>query len=312
MDDNDIQSFLKFHKSMGDFVYFPEPQLQNILIIDPQWLVDAFKALITAHEFLDHRQLNANMLKHLKIGTVSSTALEILWHGNDVESLKALMIKFHLMLPLVQSNSNDQTFLIPCMLPKTRFDVYKQEPFTNMEVVYLSIHEGSPSIPIRIFHKLISKCGNDTDWKLSEVDHISYTDVSFGVCRGIRLALTLHKQKVKIGIWCHKELDLAKLRYILPALRRMMSVHLSHFHIAESSSVIFTCPYSKPGETCRINMVPSTDPHQLTYVPEKNKCDLHNQGLSVEDIAWLKHVSTEYNIQLTQLCEGTISNINSK
>ena len=50
--EEEFKSFLQFHHGLGNFVYFNDPALKDVVITNPQWLVDKFKSLITPHQFL--------------------------------------------------------------------------------------------------------------------------------------------------------------------------------------------------------------------------------------------------------------------
>ena len=132
----EVDSFLQFHHTLGDLVHYNDPTLRDVVITDPQWLVDSFKTLITAEEFLNSRNLEPRILQELKKGTVSRRSLDVLWKGNDIDFLIQLLVKFNLILPLESMTGTSTTFIIPCMLPPQRADMYGEEPFINMDVIY--------------------------------------------------------------------------------------------------------------------------------------------------------------------------------
>ena len=69
----EVKIFLQFHHSMGDLVHYQEENLQNLVINDPQWLIDMFKALITHDHFLEKRSMNNLALLRYKQKAVLST-----------------------------------------------------------------------------------------------------------------------------------------------------------------------------------------------------------------------------------------------
>ncbi|XP_077976934.1 uncharacterized protein LOC144432566 [Glandiceps talaboti] len=52
-DKADMKIILQFYHDLGDIIYFNEPQLQDLVILDPQWLVDVFKSIITVKAYQD-------------------------------------------------------------------------------------------------------------------------------------------------------------------------------------------------------------------------------------------------------------------
>ena len=152
MNSFDIQAFLKFHHTMGDFVYYPE--VNDVVIIEPQWLISVFITLITNHMFLDRRQHELTMVEEVKQGLVSRNTLEVLWEGNDIDFLVELMKKLSLIMPLHSMEHMREMYLIPVMLPKFQPTVYDQGTFQDMVIVYNSFHASlySDGIPFGTYH----------------------------------------------------------------------------------------------------------------------------------------------------------------
>ncbi|XP_053388274.1 uncharacterized protein LOC128551440, partial [Mercenaria mercenaria] len=49
--EDELEAFLKFHHEIGNILYYSKGILQEYILLDPQWLVNAFKSLITARKF---------------------------------------------------------------------------------------------------------------------------------------------------------------------------------------------------------------------------------------------------------------------
>ncbi|XP_045167059.2 probable serine/threonine-protein kinase roco6 [Mercenaria mercenaria] len=54
-DELQLKIFLKYHHAKGTLVYFDEDKLREFVVIDPQFLVDAFKCIITSKRFCKWR-----------------------------------------------------------------------------------------------------------------------------------------------------------------------------------------------------------------------------------------------------------------
>ncbi|KAJ8302326.1 hypothetical protein KUTeg_021313 [Tegillarca granosa] len=50
--ETELQMFLTFHHAVGNIVYFNEEGLNKFIILNPQWLIDAFKSILTSDEFV--------------------------------------------------------------------------------------------------------------------------------------------------------------------------------------------------------------------------------------------------------------------
>ena len=85
MNKKKVDAFLKVQNSLGEFIHYSSPNLQEIVITDPQWLVDVCKALITHPSFLDIRNLTSSVLNNLKQGQVTDAGLQELWKGEAVD-----------------------------------------------------------------------------------------------------------------------------------------------------------------------------------------------------------------------------------
>ena len=308
--DDELQSFLDFHHSLGSLVHYNDPPLKDTIITNPQWLVDIFKTLITAEEFIDSRSMEEEVLNQLKGGTVSRKSLEILWQGNNIDFLAALMVKFNLMLMLHSTGQMEAMFIIPCMLPKSQLDMYAKEPFINMELVYNSTHgvKKSEGIPVGAYHKMLCRSAKRKNWELCQKDHLSYTDASFKIHEGTRLAMTLlqKESKIRISVWCDRTVDYGELRSILATVRKNCETTLYKLGITENNSFLIMCPMSIAGDQCLVRMKETEFHDELgsRFEPQDDKCQGHNTDFSRADFKWLFRVFTD--ISLSALCQGML------
>ena len=305
MSEDEIKSFLRFHHTMGDFLYYPDTSLKNLVITDPQWLIDSFKDIITTREFIDKRPLSVELRKQLKQGIVSKKILKLLWKSRNVDFLAALLMKFHLMLRLATPTSSEKSFLIPAMLPKSKQDMYTKEPFNNMIMVYNSFHEvpNSESIPIGTFHRFVARCANRNQWRLCREDHLSYTDVSFELRKGVRLALTQLKNQIRISIWFNRDVFPSLLRSVLPKIRDNCSASLTKLGVTKNKHFLVICPHCAPGDECLVR-IKNPEEDEVILVPEMNKCPIHQDDVSEGDFTWLKKSFVEPSLMM--LCQGKI------
>ena len=58
--------FYRYHHALGNLIYFEDEGLWDTVVLDPQWIIDGFKTIITAKQFcLRHSELRDlwNMLQ---------------------------------------------------------------------------------------------------------------------------------------------------------------------------------------------------------------------------------------------------------
>ena len=175
MNTHDVEEFLKKQTTLGDFVYFPD--MRDLVITDPQWLVDKCKDLITVHDFIDKRNLPAKLKSDLKEGKITENGLIQLWKDKCVVVfLIKLMEKYDLLVDV--SDGLERKYIIPCMLSS-------------------NIHKGEPSkVMIGSFPQFLSKCSKEKNWKLTQKD-LSYTNATLDIGDNVKLSLSL-SQPVQI------------------------------------------------------------------------------------------------------------------
>ena len=190
MDTDAVESFLKRQTVLGDLVYFPD--LRDLVITDPQWLVDKCKALITTHGFINQREgLSQDLKTSLKNGEITENGLKRLWGNDEVVFLIKLMEKFDLLVDV--SNESCRKYVIPCMLPSSKTEIKQQ------------------GVPLKLltdtFPQLVSKCSKLKNWKLSW-DSLSFTTATFHIGKDVRLDLWLSSfREAQTRIWCSDDSD---------------------------------------------------------------------------------------------------------
>ena len=285
MNKKKVNAFLKVQNSLGDIIHYSSPNLQEVVITDPQWLVDMCKALITHPSFLDTRNLTSSVLNNLKQGQVTDAGLQELWKGEAVDFSKELLIKFKLIVPLNFTKSEGRRYLIPSMLPSIDMDMYEREPFKSMYLVYNALQNPKlgDTLLIGTFHKLLAECSQTENWELCAEDHLSYTDASFQIQKGIRLALTLlKKDSFRASRWSTKD-QIVDSQAILETTRRQLDDKMKHLQIEANNTYLTLCPHSKDSDAfpCLVQTREYLDPRSGTYVYRylKQRCTMHQKRL---------------------------------
>ena len=137
--------------------------LNKIVILDPQWLIDVFKEVITIPPFKKSKREHTEQWKKLeKRGILEKRLLEDLWdplldtrENFDVDSLINMMEKFGLLCPWPSSDESGSPseYLVPSMLmspPKNVTDL-----FSSAGIPSLFVKFKSGQLPIGLFPRLV-------------------------------------------------------------------------------------------------------------------------------------------------------------
>ncbi|XP_053379026.1 uncharacterized protein LOC123534656 [Mercenaria mercenaria] len=132
-DEEQVKLFLKYHGERGSLIFFDEEKLHEFVVLDPQFLIDAFKCIITSKRFYRWRP-NLHHLgnKLITSGVLEMDLLDEVW-GNDETNqfyaFKDVLIAFMQRLRILAeikdingSTGSDQSgnvarcFLVPSLL----------------------------------------------------------------------------------------------------------------------------------------------------------------------------------------------------
>ena len=123
-DDQEIVTLLDFLHDQRILIHFDDsPELNRLVVLEPQWLIDVFKKVITVKRY-DHkeREFKDQWRKLEKTGILEEALLEHAWRplldqAETSESLIAIMEKFSLMClwPSLDASCRKQ-YLVPSML----------------------------------------------------------------------------------------------------------------------------------------------------------------------------------------------------
>ncbi len=176
--DEDLMTFLEFHHLTADITFFRGHTLGKYTVVNPQWLIDVFRAIITLDEFRPKEiQLDTEVhqLKSEGLLNVDKLLLKKIWERffqTDSESeiknyLLNLMTEFDLAVKY-----DDEQYLIPCLLPWQPCSNTEQFPDQIAPDLYFNFHSSVQShkkaklgaktydhfIPAGLFQKVMSRC----------------------------------------------------------------------------------------------------------------------------------------------------------
>jgi len=145
-------------------------QLKNIVILDPQWLVDSFKTIVSAKQFRDHRHQKEWDILH-KDGIVDKMFIYNIWKEMEKErffelreDLILLMNTMDLISSPRQYNEDGQHilspyFVVPCMLQTAPADFLKNyRRIANQTNHPLMFQFEYNFLPSATMYRLLSTC----------------------------------------------------------------------------------------------------------------------------------------------------------
>ena len=156
-------SMLKFLHDQRILVHFDDtPQLRRIVILDPQWLIDVFKEVITIRPYQSkERKYEQLWLKLERTGILKEELLQHVWgplfdNQETCHTLIAMMEKFCLLCPLSSSVATDSPteYLVPSMLKfPPEEDVRKLIASAGIPPLYIKFK--SSRVPLGFFPRVV-------------------------------------------------------------------------------------------------------------------------------------------------------------
>ena len=112
IDDQEFQTSLKFLHEKRILIHFSDtPELDKLVVLDPQWLIDVFKEVITLRPFNLEKKFRALWVKLENHGILEEKLFE------TFESLISIMEKFSLICSWPSSDAScSKQYLVPSML----------------------------------------------------------------------------------------------------------------------------------------------------------------------------------------------------
>ncbi|XP_060553613.1 probable serine/threonine-protein kinase roco8 isoform X3 [Ruditapes philippinarum] len=176
-----LDLFLRFHHDSGNILYFSEEELSNTIVLDPQWLIDAFKSLITARYFCISQDpaIFQEWIKFEESAILKVTLVEKIWELKESTKFhKHLLLKYLEKLGIIAKphhlpGTTDVTdyYFAPCFLKQTPPDDLlspERLPENRRSTSKLCLTTELHFLHAAVFNKLLAACINK--WQLSKRD----------------------------------------------------------------------------------------------------------------------------------------------
>ena len=270
-DDQQFETLLIFLHDQRILIHFHETQeLKDIVILDPQWLIDLFRKVITVkpYEPLSDEEQYEELWEELENdGILNSKLIEIVWgpliNSKTKDSLIAIMEKFSLLCHLPSQDKVKQLYLVPSMLMSLSED--------DANVLLAD----APICPLFV------------RFRRPSVSEIEYVQMPLGF---------FQRLVVKFLNWCiHQEFT---------PLYEDMYQNFARFPIRpEGYSVILRCHSSS------LEIVVYRDPDTSNDQSDMSVCDIVLEQLGAilqslrEECFWLNTIQYEYSVICPVCCQ---------
>ncbi|XP_052106691.1 uncharacterized protein LOC127739139 [Mytilus californianus] len=130
-EEDELNLFLRYQNEIGNLLYFND--IPEYIILDPQWLADAFRCIVTATKFQEKLPCFIEWKEVKETGKIKSNLMQAIFNLQQASikdhqsHLIAVMEKFDIIInPVVQTNRDptdkDVFFYIPCMMQVNKIE----------------------------------------------------------------------------------------------------------------------------------------------------------------------------------------------
>ena len=265
-EDDEFSTLLNFLHDQRIVIHFSgSPELERMVILDPQWLVDVLKNVITVRRFKHTEHPIKDLWIQLEeTGILDEKLIDHAWRDlldnqESHKSLIAIMERLSLISPWPSSKDSKQ-YLVPSMLmsPPTD-DVLQLLDSVNVPSLFVTFASGRvpPGLFSRLILHFLQWCGEE--WKSKVSPELFHNFAMFHILpdQGISVIFWCHSTAIEVAVYSggndEKRADISravhwKLRFILECMRKEF-----HWLNNVKYDMCVCCPVcSRPGSVkCR-------------------------------------------------------------
>ncbi len=174
VEEKQFQTLLNFLHDQRILIHFDDtPELSKMVVLDPQWLIDVFKKVITVKPYcIDEKEFKELWFKLEEKGILEEKLLEHVWgplfdHKETSDSLIAIMEKFSLLCPWPSLDVPfGKQYLVPSMLTSQPPEaIIKLVASAQIPSLFVKFETGQ--VPPGLFPRLVLQFfqwGNEKVW----------------------------------------------------------------------------------------------------------------------------------------------------
>ncbi len=293
--ESEILTLVNFLHDLRILIHFDDtPELNNVVVLDPQWLIDVFKKVITVKRYhWEEKKFVDLWCKLEREGILEKKLLEHVWDPlicqmAPFESLLAIMEKFSLLCPwpLLDDSCNEQ-YLVPSMLkshpPKGISDLVASAQIPSL---FLKFDTGQ--VPAGLFPRLVLEFFQWCNSKFPQqaADPQFFNNFARFYClpeEGRSVVLLCHSLSVEILVLSGSEAldtpDVTSARAVRDQLASMVDRMRNKFFWIRNVAceMSFLCPVCCQGRAvnyCRKHHVEGCKQEEcLHFFPESKLCN---------------------------------------
>jgi len=213
VEDEEILTLLNFLHDQRILIHFDDtPELNNLVVLDPQWLIDVFKKVITVKPYDYKERKFKELWRQLETtGILEEELLEHVWSPlfdceETCAGLIAIMEKFSLLCPLPTVHALcRQQYLVPSMLmshpPEEIIKLIASAPIPSL---FLRFESGL--VPAGLFSRLVVKffhwCSSAKEFPCQIAPQFFHNFARFYILpgEGCSVVLLCHSSSIQVVI----------------------------------------------------------------------------------------------------------------
>ncbi|OWF41752.1 serine/threonine-protein kinase pats1 [Mizuhopecten yessoensis] len=216
-DKEKLDLFLRFQHAIGNMIYFSEGCLRDHIVLNPQWLIDAFKCIITARQFCIN---NPALVQHWddlnSTGRLHQCMVEGIFRKEDRFCLHkvhilGLMERLDILSrPFVYQDADtsqptlQEFYFVPSLLQGkfTECQMNDFVPCTNRTPFLCYVFKNN-FLPPAVFHRLLAACLSKYPVAKQGSKYLMFCGCGiFDLNRGLtRLVVTFYDNIIQIGLF---------------------------------------------------------------------------------------------------------------
>lgn len=165
LDPNQLETFLKVLHSLGRILYFADVHLRNYIIINPVYMIDVLRSIITHQQFWPGGEEFIDALKNLKdTGILSKDILFKIWSQAQFKHIlpfRNYMVDMLQHLDIIVEPKRSDTsegephFLVPCMITNQNTTDFLQRWCTDKYSIHLAYKFVDSVIPPALTYRFL-------------------------------------------------------------------------------------------------------------------------------------------------------------
>ena len=214
-DEQQFKTSLNFLHDLRILIHFDDaPKLENMVILDPQWLIDLFRKVITVKPFerkSDEPQYKELWKRLQDKGVLEEQLIQVAWRNFTDETKEILIVimeKFGLLCPM-PSVGEEERYLVPSMLMSPPGDKTKElllpATIPHVFIRFRRVsHQEYVQVPLGLFERLVVKflawCNQMKFTPLYEDMYQNFVRFPFG-SNGFSVILCCNSSSVQVVVY---------------------------------------------------------------------------------------------------------------